>query len=1108
MAGRLGKDPIPALLKIADDWVVQARVHRDNFACNMAHDLRDAVAVSAENPGAAREYVLWRVEHARLSATVEELAPRVAAAKGLIKANWLCACGAIQFSDGDRTNCQSWFDRVIEEFPKSPRAEMAMFLNARCLFSASRAEKADANSRKAAITAFENFRKHYPRGRLDADALGWLGALAYDSENYLKALDLYIAQAETPGHPETLPTAIYSCEKSLARVASKPGGEAAFALIARHPRIAMAFTYLVLSAPEADNYNGKWDNPADVRKWRRTLLPRIATAVAKQKDAYKSSDWQPRYLAMLVQAASGSGDQAQALRLSQIAPDQLKRSDDLLFARGITLQRAGKTSEAIDAFQAFLKAFPKSPMQPGVRVRLALALQDNHQAGQAIAVLYQLLPKPEPETTPAPSPSPVKAKEGDESDDKKSDAEVADEKEPSPNELGTRFTEGEVYPISETDWKMTESSVYPNLSGADEDQIGQLIDTLFNFSPLPELAAALDNPVLTEANRAEMRAILAERYLAAENFVEAEKFITVPAVRTLVNRLQKLTSDTGGSAPEKAERMVQLGDTWAGARGQLLRTPLGTRIHVSSSSTLDGLTRRDNGAALHLPGAEDQLDDRDELHHASRWWMRAARLVPSTPTAARARLKALETLPQVARASHYAETRAREIKLEAVSREIYDKLRSESPKSPEAQRFAAYWSVPPATKAEADSSWAPPDVTSYYWPDTCTDEASSHGYPFSDDEAFQQLVPAREQGLEVPAEIITRVRALRGTAAAMEPVELLKEVTALSKDLRASATGAEDAGGINCMEDLAQFLSEPGVTREAQDIYVNLRLDLLHRARAAVLDPGMSGTDSDETVSAEIDAAQKNPLFKSLGDYLDICRMALVSGARSDVATDIKDPKDAEHPVTYISRDHAEMEKMAREFLQKYPHSQKKEAALFVLARSVYALSCPFINCIGIPLPGTQPVDDVVEVAQKPYTREPFQPERVMKALDDYDHAFPNGRYAMDVRNLRAATFWRMGRWDKALDLTLAQISDKTHPELFAEGTLRLANIFAELANVEHRPDVMAAIQARPATIPFLQAYTAAATKSREHPLRYLQKYVSDQCHFKIPVPDQEVAGN
>jgi len=41
-------------------------------------------------------------------------------------------------------------------------------------------------------------------------------------------------------------------------------------------------------------------------------------------------------------------------------------------------------------------------------------------------------------------------------------------------------------------------------------------------------------------------------------------------------------------------------------------------------------------------------------------------------------------------------------------------------------------------------------------------------------------------------------------------------------------------------------------------------------------------------------------------------------------------------------------------------------------------------------------------------------------------------------------------------------------------------------------------------------AYVGAATTDRTHPLRYLQRYLSDQLHFKIPPPpsEKEVASN
>jgi len=111
---------------------------------------------------------------------------------------------------------------------------------------------------------------------------------------------------------------------------------------------------------------------------------------------------------------------------------------------------------------------------------------------------------------------------------------------------------------------------------------------------------------------------------------------------------------------------------------------------------------------------------------------------------------------------------------------------------------------------------------------------------------------------------------------------------------------------------------------------------------------------------------------------------------------------------------------------------------------------------------------------------------------------------------MRAATFWRLGQWDKALDLTLAQIKANVSGDLLGDAETRLANIFAELANVEHRPQVLEAIRAQPACIPNLATYVGAASNDQAHPLRYLQRYLSDQLHFKIPAPSpaEPIASN
>ncbi|HMF46577.1 MAG TPA: outer membrane protein assembly factor BamD [Candidatus Udaeobacter sp.] len=1156
LADRIGKEPVPKLLKAADNLIAQARASYKpgSDSCNLAHDVRDAVAVSAENPSAAREYILARLD-AHLSP--DEIDRRAESATGAIKANWLYWAGAHRFAGGDREDCQAWFDRVVKEFPNSPRAEMAMFMSARCAFSATRRlmdqsedDETLAKARKTAIAKFEALRKKYPRGRFDADALGWLGAIAFDSNDYLKALEYYIAQAETPGHPETLMSAIFNAEKTLGHLAPKPGGDAAFALIARHPRIAMAFTYLVLASPEADNYNGEWDNPADVRKWRRTILPRIAAAVAKQKDNYKSNDWKPRYLAMLVHAASASGNQTQALQLSQVSPEQLKQSDDLLFARAIALQRANKTQEAIDELNTFLQTFPKSPMTPGVKIRLALALADNHRAGDAIATLRDLIaigsPKQEQSTSDEEenadqhdstsdqdatsddedSASDDEAESGDEDKSPAGENSTGDETNSASESAATGFgptdkyplvsrlymSDSNGYPAGESQWNAVDSAVYGNISGADEEQIYQFIDTLLNFAPLPELVAAPDDKHLSNTGKRNVRAILAERYLAAENFAEAKKYITNPQQLGLVNRLEQLTNDKSGTTQEQAERMLKIGDTWAEARGLLLRAPLDTELH--EGEPVSGLLRRDNGRALRMANVENELDERDELHHASRWWLRAARSVPGTPLSAKARLKALEALPQIARDSLYAEQRAREIKLEAVSREIYDRLRAESPNSPEAQRFAAYWSLPPEAKqSQGDESHVTVDGVSTTGSSTsvsCDDDALPLGYPVSHKNAFDSLTGKAGTGnsedeqdyYRVARDLESRVKALRGS---FDP----KEVKELAKLARENISTREDVTLANCLDDLTQFLSESNVSDEARTAYVNLRLDLLHRTHwpDSPVDPGIWVQDSDEAVEAEIDAAQKTPALQNFHDYLDFCRIGLVAGKRIEVKTNIPGGKEPDG-ATYHSRDFAKLEKMTRDFLAKYPHSKKREAAMFVLARAIYSLSAPYILCMTAPAVPTHP-HGLTTTVQKRYQVEPFDPKRVMQALDDYDRDFPNGRYAADVRDMRAATFWRMGQWDKALDLTLAQITDNVSGDLLGVAETRLANIFAELANFEHRPQVLEAIRTRPNSVPYLAAYAGAATNDRDHPLRYLQRYLSDQLHFKVPAPSTEnVASN
>ena len=164
-------------------------------------------------------------------------------------------------------------------------------------------------------------------------------------------------------------------------------------------------------------------------------------------------------------------------------------------------------------------------------------------------------------------------------------------------ELGnSRYTTGETYPEGEESWDLKESAVYPNITGADLDQVQQAIDTLLNFAPLTELATAVDDAVFAERERKEFRSVIAERYLAQENFAEAKKFMAPDDFKIVAANLEKLTLAAAGPPQEKAEDMARLGDAWADARGKLLRAPLDTIVHfLERHPPLDALRRRAAG---------------------------------------------------------------------------------------------------------------------------------------------------------------------------------------------------------------------------------------------------------------------------------------------------------------------------------------------------------------------------------------------------------------------------------------------------------------------------------------------------------------------------------
>jgi hypothetical protein len=95
-----------------------------------------------------------------------------------------------------------------------------------------------------------------------------------------------------------------------------------------------------------------------------------------------------------------------------------------------------------------------------------------------------------------------------------------------------------------------------------------------------------------------------------------------------------------------------------------------------------------------------------------------------------------------------------------------------------------------------------------------------------------------------------------------------------------------------------------------------------------------------------------------------------------------------------------------------------------------------------------------------------------------------------------------MHDWAAALDLTLGRLDDAAHYDLQPEAAVRLASIFAQLAQADERAAILEVMQSRPAAVARLERFLSKASLYRSHPLRYLGDFLGERLNFK-PSYDQ-----
>jgi TolA-binding protein len=1035
--GKPGREVLAQIEKL----LARARGAQDIEALKILNDLHDLYAGPA-NAQETAEYLAWRTTNAAF--TPEDLDERLKKASPALRPHYLYLRGAALFLEHNDTDCQVWFEKILKESPKHPRAEIALYMLGRSQVSRSRtqnyvqgAPELDQKQRPRAKQLLEQYLAKYPKGRWAGDATGWLGAWYFDGGDFTAALRCYLQQLDWPEHPEYAGSAAIMCEKTLSHLASAPRDKA-WAEVAKSPQAAQALVYLLINSTEYDNYNGSFDSSDEVRTWRKKLLPQIAAAIAGQDKLYQGATWRPRYLATLALAASGGGQQEQALKLLATV-EAGTETDDLHLAKGVTLQRAKRSAEAIPVFRALLEKFPKSPLVRGARLRLGMTLADNHQAGQAILEFDHLLEKTE---------------------------------------------DGAANPTLEE--AIDESGGYPIYSAVADDQVRQLIDLYLNFAPIEELASPALAPGFDPVQRLRFTEPIAQRLLTKEQFDEAKKYLTPAQFGLVAGPLEKLTI-AAREAKEPAARAaacLALGDAWAAARGMLLTYPLDTdktRSEVYPNEEAYADLRRSEAATVlgYTGNFRLDLENRDELRHAFNWWIEASDAQPGTAATATALWRALRSMALIADVSPYTYERARARKWDEVSRKLYERLRTECADSVEAKRYAVFWDFPGPKKRNPD-------------------EYAGRG----DRDATGAVLPAAEAlGLEMEDRddskerqtLATDVQQLVAEARTGKPAAIKAGMEKLSEEARAKFTGLYNARWVNFYEDLALFFSETEASPDVRARYVQLRARFLENT--AIGGGYDEKPDTDTALQKDIEAALAEAQTKPVADYFEFLNLAVIANHFTFVKLNNR-AKDKEAEVleksdddTYRTRDYPLLARKAEAFLEKYPRSKKREAAMLLRARAVYRASAEVAlrNFVKWPQGARWEGGYLSTVT----AQEPFDSKRVLAALDAYDRAFPKGRYAADIRDYRAEVALRLHDWKPALEMTLAQFDDAKRPDLRLAAATRLGELFSQLADERYRADLLPAIKAQPRGRALLTQYLAF--ESTAHPLRYLGVWLREE---------------
>jgi tetratricopeptide (TPR) repeat protein len=1056
---------------------------------NLVLDLRDCLADAKTSLAEMSEYCRWRAEVGAMGGPlsegqIAEVQSRIAATKGRTGACYRYLLGASAFladSYGEEDDYgQKEFEAVVAGFPDHPRAETALFMVARArmrhLQTGWSDEPLAPEVIAAAETAFQTYLDRYPEGRFVGDVYGWMGGVEVKREAFADSLGWYLKQLDVPGHPENTRSAARMIERVMAILLARPD-EAPLQEIAARPEVAMGTVYWILDAPEANMYNGFYDHPEVVKRWRSHWLPRLAEAIRKNEAVWRDHDALPWFISIQAHAASNAGDQAGALALIRKEPALLTRSDDLAFLLPVVLQRSGDAAGAITAYRDFAKNFPKSPFRPGSAYRLATAYQDAGRSDDAVATLLQL-----------------KGSFGNE-------------------EESLNYFEASFYPSNYRELPAAASALNPDLTLAEPTQVKQYLDTLLQFSPVEELAGLEElQSAIDPAEWEDVRTVIFGRALS-EGFPDIAVRFAGGTNTDSVRRIAELAAATVSSPT--AEAYLKLGDAWKEARGSITTPTMQlnrSEVYVERESDRPELQRLENAAAAGLKDIKaEAMLQRDELWNAVQAWEKAAAAAPrGSEIEAKALLSILEGLPRIAMATAFARGHAARNQWTEWASERYRQLLDDCPGSPEALAAARPTFRLQTENAEVVAQENPAKADPFAQVDpgwTETLQEYSQNYIRHREFLYDSLIETEEggngfsQGEPGYQEILDSLYALDGGAS----IETLRTtLEAARRNSRKIYGHWNDACVHYAVEDLADLVAEANpAPPEVRTRYFDLRLKVINvMAWHNWLTLRPVEANSSETGGAVVDGvvlslvqeAIDDPSMKSVRDRLECLRLFILANRQFDLRIENLPASGTNGETVIETRDYATVEEESKRFLETYPKSSKREAVWLLHLRASYRARRPLLYSSDPPFP-ENPFIAGLYIRKSHPNLLPWDAAPVEAAIEAYLKEFPNPTYAGEVHDLRAALAVRRKDWAAAISHTLEILQNEKYVDLQSDSRMRLCNVFARIAELEDRATVVSAIKTNPGVIPLLQQYLEATETSTwgMHPLQFLTDWTREQ---------------